>query len=391
MMKVKETKGKDAVRQGMKQGVSDRPDPFLDISGPINVFGRVCAEVTFTGTGTTQGSFMCEGPMSYRKLPYSDDRTERIFFLFAGFFFAGWAGMLLYDLLFHGSWFLLLFLFPAVGVSSFCFIGFVIRWRERKDFLKNTWNEKKVRKIMREEDLLPLSQTALMEKMPQAPRPVSFSIWLLFLFSLLPLNHWYEDFTSMRGRRWKAMGGKLFLSDLPIPWGQCEFLLFSYIAIFFILYAAFHVCSNCPVQYPVWKAVLSVVFLSILLVLWLLSFAKGWRTIQLLQHGVFTPGIIRDHWMTGRFYLYLDDRANSCWSASLPANHSGKKNQKVTVIFDRRMPKKSRILDDLIDEKQIEIDEHGNIRLPRCRIVPVILTLLFLVFGMLLFVALAIF
>ena len=79
MMKVKETKGKDAVRQGMKQGVSDRPDPFLDISGPINVFGRVCAEVTFTGTGTTQGSFMCEGPMSYRKLPYSDDRTEDFF------------------------------------------------------------------------------------------------------------------------------------------------------------------------------------------------------------------------------------------------------------------------------------------------------------------------
>jgi len=244
---------------------------------------------------------------------------------------------------------------------------------------------------MQEEVLPSLPQTDWMEKVPLAPRSVPFSLWVLFLFSLLPLNHWYEDFTSMRGRRWKVMGGRLYFSDLPIPWGQCEFLLFFYIAIFFILYAAFHVCSNCPVQYPVWKAVLSVVFLSILLVLWLCNFAKGWRTIQLLRYGVLAPGIIREHWMTGRFYLYLDDRANSCWSASLPANHSGKKNQKVTVIFDRRMPKKSRILDDLIDEKQIEIDEQGNIRLPRCRIVPVILTLLFLVFGMLLFVALAIF
>ncbi|MBP3693329.1 MAG: hypothetical protein J6J31_02680 [Thermoguttaceae bacterium] len=347
---------------------------------------RIVADV-IPLTEDGKGFFILTDAMSYRNLPCSDDRGERIFFLFAGFFFAGWAGMLLYDLIFSGSWHLLLFLLPAVGVSSFCFIGFVIRWWERKDFLKNTWNEKKVRKIMREEDLLSLSQTVWMEKMPPVPRPVSFSIWILFLFSLLPLNHWYEDFTSMRGRRWKVMGGRLYFSDLPIPWGQCEFLLFFYIAIFFILYATFQVCSNCPVQYPVWKAVVSVVFLSILLVLWLCSFAKGWRTIQLLRYGVLAPGIIREHWMTGRFYLYLDVSGNSCWSASLPANHSGKKNQKVTVIFNVHAPEKSRILDDLINEKQIEIDEHGRIGLPRCRIAPVILTLLCFVS----FVALVIF
>ena len=295
--------------------------------------------------------------MSKRKLPCSDYPANRNGTLLAGIGMMGFAAVIFYRSVTLAGWGFILLGFVPFLLGALCIISFVRQYREQKDFVKNDW-EKKVHKAMKEDALASLSPTELMNELAQTPRSISFLTCFAFLLTLLPF---------CGGPSTHRDNLHISLNELPLPLGQCAGLVFYWLFLLTPASMIYLLCFTDTEKFSFVVLFSLIFFLSLALVPGMIAFGKGWRILHLLRCGKATTGILRSHWVTGEFYQYLDEAGQPQWGP-LSVIYKVKDGRRVTVLFDPRAPRKSLVLDHLIQEKKIYIDEKGELKLARCRI-----------------------
>lgn len=291
------------------------------------------------------------------RLPYNDDRENRIMCLIFGIIFL-FPTLLFFYCIFFSSVFcqrlqFLLFglLCGSMSVCALC--GFFIQMKDYWHFQSEVWKEEKVMEIMKEnEKLLEKAGTAYYLILPGETQPRSLSLGLILAFLLAHLPK----------QRRMAHG-----YDNSFSYGMMLFVLYAALGFFGKgLLHAMDPASKCDMVDK-----LGVTFMfSILFFLWTTSFIQGWRTLHLLRVGKVTGGIVRNHPLTGVFFQYYDEFGNVYWHHLPYSLYKNKK--KVTILFDAKRPEKSLILDELLWLKQVRLMKNGKIQLPGWQLYPLL-------------------